>query len=45
MEYILTAVAESHVPVMAHGLQNSIIELNWARDEQCGVVRLGRHPI
>jgi hypothetical protein len=45
MEYMSTAVAELHVPVMAHGLQNSIIELNWARDEQCGVVWLGRHPI
>lgn len=30
---------------MAHGLQHSIVELNWARDEQGGVWRLGGHGV
>ncbi len=28
---------------MTHGLQNRIVELNWARNEQCGVIWLARH--
>lgn len=33
----------NYVPVMAHSLQNSIVELNWARNEQCGVGFLVGH--
>jgi hypothetical protein len=31
------------LPVVAHGMEDGIIELNGARDEQGGVFRLGGH--
>jgi hypothetical protein len=31
---------KSFIPVMAHGLKNGIIELNWARNEQSWVIWL-----
>lgn len=31
------------VPVMAHGVEDGIVELDGARDEQCRVFWLGRH--
>lgn len=33
------------VPVVAHGLEDSIVELNWARNEQGGVRWLARHGL
>lgn len=36
-------VAEKIVPVVTHGVENGIVELNWARDEQSGVGCLGGH--
>ena len=38
-------VERQRIPVMAHRLQDSIVELNWARDEQGGVWRLGGHGV
>ena len=39
-----TASADvGHVPVVAHGVENSIIEFDGPRDEQSRVFRLGRH--
>jgi hypothetical protein len=40
---VCRAIEQSHIPVVAHGLEDCIVKLNWPRDEQRGVCLLGRH--